>query len=112
MAMAGARGPTRQEFAQVLHLDLPEESLSLRSALSTVARRHRGLQLRLLAVGPDQDAIRAAVRRPPRQDYDAPLRLVDFGDYPAAAEDINRWMAEATNGRIKQAVDPEGPRPT
>jgi serpin B len=111
-AMAGAKGPTRQQFAQVLRMDFPEESLfpalgaldrslddiedfsSVSSLWGQIGKKYEQSFVDLLG-----------------KTYGSPLRLVDFGDYAAAAEEINRWMSDATHGRIGQAVDPNGPRP-
>ncbi len=107
MAMAGAKGPTQQEFREVLHLDLPEESLypalgALDVSLAKIDEFTSASSLWGQTGMPYQQEFVDLLGRT----YDAPLRLVDFGNYAAAAETINQWMTEATKGRIPRAVDP------
>ncbi len=111
LAMAGARGQTEQEFRTVLHADLADASLypalgALDVSLSEIADFVPASALWGQAGMPYQKAFVDLLGRT----YGAPLRLVDFDDYAAAAQTINQWMYDATNGRIPQAVDPDGPR--
>jgi serpin B len=112
MAMAGARGVTQQEFAQVLHLDLPEGTLfpalgALDVSLAGIKDLTSASSLWGQTGQPYEQSFVDLLGRT----YGAPLRLVDFGDYRAAAESINQWVSEATNGRIQRSADPNGPRP-
>jgi serine protease inhibitor len=108
MAMAGAKGLTQQEFARVLHLDLPEERVypalgALDISLSDIKDFTSASSLWGQTGQPYERGFVDLIGRT----YGVPLRLIDFGDYRAAAESINQWVAKATNGRIQQAVDPE-----
>jgi serpin B len=112
MAMAGARGRTELEFREVLHLDLPQDSLfpalgALDVSLAEIEEFTSASSLWGQTGTPYEQEFVDLLGRT----YGAPLRLVDFGNYAAAAETINQWMTEATKGRIPRAVDPEGPRP-
>jgi serpin B len=112
MAMAGAKGSTQREFRDVLHLDLPQESLypalgALDVSLAKIEEFTSASSLwGQTGMAYEQEFVDVLGRT-----YGAPLRLVDFDNYATAAETINQWMAEATKGRIPRAVDPQGPRP-
>jgi serpin B len=112
MTMAGAKGDTQQELSQVLHLGLPESRLY--PALGALDSSLAGLN--------DFTSASALWGQTGRQyeqafidllgeTYGAPLRLVDFGNYQAAAKTINDWVSENTKGRIPELVSPDRPRP-
>lgn len=112
MTMAGARGETEQEFAEVLHLGLPKERLypalgALDLSLADIEDFTSASSLWGQTGQPYEQAFVDLLG----ETYGAPLRLVDFGDYEAAAETINQWVSDATKGRIEKAVSPGGPRP-
>jgi serpin B len=112
MTMAGARGETEEEFARVLHLDLPKERLypalgALDLSLADIEDFTSASSLWGQTGQPYEKAFVDLLG----QTYGAPLRLVDFGNYSAAARTINRWVSDATKGRIQKAVSPDGPRP-
>jgi serpin B len=112
MAMAGAKGPTQQEFRDVLHLDLPRESLyPALGALDVSLAKVKDFTSASSLWGQTGMSYQHEFVDLLGRTYGAPLRLVDFHNYAAAAETINQWMTEATQGRIPRAVDPEGPRP-
>ena len=114
MTMAGARGETEQEFARVLHLDLPKERLY--PALGALDLSLAGIKdypstSASSLWGQTGQAYQQAFVDLLGETYGAPLRLVDFGNYAEAAKVINRWVSDATKGRIVKAVSPSGPRP-
>jgi serpin B len=112
MAMAGAKGETRQEMSDVLRLDLPEGQLY--PALGALASS--------LVNIPDLTSASALWGQTGRsyerpfvnllgKTYGAPINLLDFGDYKTAARAINEWVNQKTHGRVPELVDPEGPQP-
>ncbi len=112
MTMAGAKGETRQEMADVLHLSLAEGQLypalgALASSLADIEDFTSASALwDQTGLNYKSDFIDLL-----GSTYGAPLRLVDFDNYGEAAKTINDWVSKNTNGRIPELVDVNAPRP-
>jgi serpin B len=112
MTMAGAKGETRQEMADVLHLSLAEGQLypalgALASSLADIEDFTSASALwGQTGLNYKSDFIDLL-----GSTYGAPLRLVDFDNYAEAAKTINGWASKNTNGRIPELIDVNAPRP-
>jgi serpin B len=111
MTYAGARGPTAEEMAQVLHFSL--DGKRLHPACAELIRELNGHSLprdyqlavaqslwgdASLSVNPDFEGLIHA-------HYGARLRVVDFDRHPEPArQKINRWVEERTNDKIKELL--------
>jgi serpin B len=111
MTYAGARGETAEQMAKVLHFSL--DSGRLHPAFAGLIRGLNGhglprdYQLHVaqslwgdarLAVRPDFESLI-------RTNYGARLRRVDFSGRPdEARRQINRWVEERTNDKIKELL--------
>ena len=118
MTYAGARGQTESQISQALHF-MPQDQLhSAFNALDLqLAERGKAqsdeetpLQLNIA------NAVWAEQSYPFRQNfldtialnYGAGIRLVDFiNQYEAARQEINSWVSDQTQGKIKDLI-PEG----
>jgi serpin B len=118
MAYAGARGETESQMAQVLHY-LPQEQLhpafnaldlQLAEHGKAQTKEETPLQLKIA------NAVWAEQTYPFLQDfldtialnYGAGIRLADFiNHYEAVRGEINRWVSDQTNGKIKDLI-PQG----
>ncbi|WP_437624797.1 serpin family protein [Sorangium sp. So ce1151] len=120
MTYAGARGATETEMAGALRFTLPQERLhpAFNALDLALARRGQG------AEGKDGEGFRLKVANALwgqvgssfapsfldvlAESYGAGLRVVDFAQAPDEARGIiNGWVAERTEGRIKDIL-PEG----
>ncbi|HOS95428.1 MAG TPA: serpin family protein [Armatimonadota bacterium] len=117
MAYAGARGRTAEQLADVLHFDLPSERL------------HPAFNSICLALQPPQGADDKTVKLTMLNalwaqkgghyldsfldtlaaNYDAGMHELDIaGDPAGACKAINRWIKEATGGRIAELAPAGG----
>jgi serpin B len=113
MTYAGARGQTADEMAKALHFDLGQDRLH--PALGSLLRdlggqdKQRGYQLSVAnALWPQKGhPFTPAFLDLTRTSYDAGLEEVDFrGATEAAREQINHWVEEHTQDRIKELLKP------
>lgn len=125
MLYAGARSDTETQLADVLHY-LPQDAQhsafnALDQYFDTLGRDEASVENQEEFGDPFQLSIANAVwgqNGYPFQDdfleilaaeYGAGLRLADFiNDYKTAVDEINGWIADETNDRIKDMVPPEG----
>jgi serpin B len=122
MAYAGARGETAAQMAEVLHYDLPGDTLhaawnSLDQALETRnltvageggAERRVEISVSNALWGQAGLDVQAAFLDTLAADYGAGLRTVDFANaVEAARATINAWVAGETNDRIPELI-PQG----
>jgi serpin B len=115
MTYAGARGETAEQMADVLHYTLPQAQLhpalnALNQQL-TATDDGEGFELTLANAlwGQEDGEFRQEYLDSLAADYGARMRLVDFQSETgrrAAGERINRWVSDATAGRIPDLVDP------
>jgi serpin B len=112
MTAAGARGPTQAEMATALHLDadLAQAHAHYHQLLEkwNAVGRQRAYQLRAAnrLWGQKGHAIRPEFLALTRQQYGAEMQLVDFAQAAAASREINRWVEEQTNDKIKDLIPP------
>lgn len=119
MLYAGARGLTASEIADVAHFDVEDSTLHavrnyLDSQLEAASQPRAGDDREMFAIRPansvwgqggypfldDYLSVLAAY-------YGAGLRLVDFSSDPGfAADAINEWTEDATEGRISDLLAP------
>ncbi|HEY2253810.1 MAG TPA: serpin family protein, partial [Planctomycetaceae bacterium] len=110
MTYAGAAGETRQQMADVLHLNLPDLSLhngfgTLNSILNTKNERYR-LNMANRLWGQSGFHFEPQFVRLIHEHYGAGLGEVDFAATEQARQTINRWVAESTNGKIADLIPP------
>lgn len=118
MTMAGARGETARQMADVLHLDasavaLPEDSLTAGiqqwqdALLPAPDDSLVTLTLASSLWGQKGSGFSPTFQDLTRKRFGAELQEVDFGRPAAAAGAINAWVAQATRGRIAELVAAE-----
>ena len=113
MAAAGAHGPTQAEMAKVLHLDadLAQAHAHYHQLLEqwNAVGEKRAYQLRVAnrLWGQKGYAIRPEFLALTRQQYGAEMLLVDFAQAKAASREINHWVEQQTNDKIKDLIPPE-----
>jgi len=109
MTLAGARGPTAEQMASVLHLPFAEDRVhEVRSQLDAdLAAAHKSLVLRVAnslwpqAGYPFRDEFLELVGRW----YAAAVKLVDYIEAAEAARlAINTWVEEHTEGKVRDLV--------
>ncbi len=118
MTYAGARGDTANQISEVMHFDLPQErlhpafnalDLTLESRGSEIVKEGHPFELDI------SNALWGQEGFPFKQDfldllaknYGAGLMLVDFaGAAESARQQINAWVEDHTNGRIKDLLGP------
>ena len=110
MTTAGARGQTQSEMADVLHLgaDWRRPMPIITSFWTNGMRRARS--------GPTSSAwpidcgAKRAIRSSrsswpsPRQQYGAEMASLDFAQAAAASREINQWVEQQTNNKIKDLI--------
>jgi serpin B len=112
MTAAGARGPTQSEMAKVLHLDadLAQARVHYCQLLKqwNAVGEKRAYQLRVAnrLWGQKGYAIRPEFLTLTRQQYGAEMRTVDFAQAAAASREINQWVEEQTNDKIRDLIPP------
>jgi serpin B len=112
MAAAGARGPTQAEMAKVLHLDadLTQAGAHDHQLLEqwNAAGEKRGYQLRVAnrLWGQKGCLIHPEFLALTRQQYGAEMLLLDFSQTEAARGEINHWVEQQTNEKIKNLIPP------
>lgn len=117
MTYAGARGETAAEMARVLHFDLPAErlhpafnALDQRLQREPTGESKEGTPFRLhlanslwgqkdFAFLPEFLDLLAA-------NYGAGMHLVDFGQPESARQQINAWVEEHTEKKIRDLIPP------
>jgi serpin B len=106
MLLAGARGDTEQQIAQVLHSKLSQNQLhkAFGQLLRKLKTQERKAGFRLQAAnavwGPASTEFLVLLK----DHYEIEVPEVDFRDPGAAAKIINKWIAEHTGGKITDLV--------
>lgn len=112
MVYAGARGDTADEMASVLHIDPENTSFhddfgALIRDLSGLHGRPYELTIASRLFGQDGYPFEAGFLDVCSDAYDAPMQPLDFEtDADGARDDINGWVEDETNGRIKDLLPP------
>ena len=114
MTSAGARGETAAQMARVLHFSLDRERLH--AAFAELIREINGhglprdyqLSVAQSLWGDVRLPVRGEFQTLIHTNYGARLRLRDFRLAPDEARaQINRWVADRTNDKIKDLLHPE-----
>ena len=111
MTYAGASGETASQMAHVFHFTLPPGRLhpAMGALLNQMNATHSGYELHVAdALWAQQDEnFRQSFLSLVRSDYAAGFHQVDFRTAPDAVRgDINRWIEEQTNDKIKDMLGP------
>jgi serpin B len=113
MTCVGARGQTEMEMANALHLSLPPGKVppafkSLMVRMDQLQRWNRIVLKSANSLWCQQGSgFTAAFLKQVRENYSAEARHVDFKNANgAAAVEINRWIDEATDHKIKSIIGP------
>jgi len=123
MAYAGARGDTERQMAEVLHYTLPQPQLhpafnALDQALVSEGEgedeetlRQNSKQAFHLHItnalwGQQGYSFLDAFLDTLAENYDAGLRIVDFGQTEDTRHAINGWASDQTEGRIQELLPP------
>ena len=110
MTAAGARGQTEAEMAKTLHLgeDLTQTHAYYHKLLEqwNAVGEKRAYQLRVAnrLWGQKGYAIRPEFLALTRQEYGAEMTLLDFAQAEAARREINQWVEQQTNDKIKDLI--------
>ena len=114
MTYAGARGETQRQMAQTLHFALSQERLhpafnALDLKLDSLVQDDFQLRIANAIWGQTGYAFLADFLDTLAQYYGAGLRLLDFESDPdAARREINAWVSDQTEERIKDLIPPGG----
>jgi serpin B len=111
MTYAGARGQTAEQMAKVLHFALDPARLhpAFAELIRDINGRGSPRQYQLYAAqslwGDAGLPVHNNFQKLIRADYGADLRLMDFARQPEAARrQINRWVEQRTNDKIKDLL--------
>ena len=107
MAYAGAAGRTAEEMATTLALKLPDEELHPAVKLLHDSIKPAGVELQIAnrLWGQAGYHFLPGFTQTIERFYDAPIRQVDFrGDPERARREINEWVEQQTENRIKDLV--------
>jgi serine protease inhibitor len=113
MTYAGARGQTEAEMAKTLHFSLPQQNFHAAFG-EMIMQMEKIQQLDHIALASanslwcQQDyRFTNTFLNLIHKDYDAEARNVDFKNSPQTVSDeINKWIAQKTGGKINNAVAP------
>ena len=114
MTFAGARAGTEQQMAETLYFALPQSQLhptfnALDTTLSTYGEGEDNFQLNIANAIWGQEGFEFLPEFLDllAEQYGAGLRTLDFGNDPeGAAETINNWVSEQTEGKIEDLIAP------
>ena len=117
MAYAGARGPTAEQIATVMHFKMPADKLGGDSAaliqLLNGKGDKRGYELAManamwgqkgFPFSPEYQGVLS-------KDFQAELRALDFRQPEPARRQINRWVLDQTRGKIEDLIPQGGVTP-
>ena len=112
MAYAGANGETKAEMAKVLHFAPDDPQLhakinALKKAI-TANEERSGFQLRVAnrLWGQKDYPFESMFLQTCKTDYGAELGLLDFKQTEAARQEINKWVEDQTNQKIRDLLAP------
>jgi serpin B len=111
MISAGARGNTKKQLAQVLHLDLPDPNVqagfgALNAILNTPSKNYRLTKANRFW-GQKGFRFEPPFVKSMTENYGADLGIVDFAEPEKARQTINQWTADNTGGKIRELL-PQG----
>lgn len=110
MTYAGAGGQTKEQMAQVLHLDAADERVhqgfgELARILNSNGERYQ-LRMANRLWGLEGYPFQPAFLKVTRDDYGAELAQIDYHKPDKTAQTINRWIAKQTEGKIGPMISP------
>lgn len=113
MTWAGAKGTTKTQMGEALHLDELSADLDAAPATGGLLRAWNAAEAITLRTanrlfGHTSYTFEKAYLAAARDDFDAPLERVNFGASEQARAHINDWVAERTESRIKDLIPPNG----
>jgi serpin B len=119
MAYAGARGDTAQEMAEVLHFNLSPDllhqafnytalELAKRADESMTSKDGNGFKLNVVndAWGQQGYPFLQHYLDSLATNYGAGMRVVNFANGEAVRQEINKYISDMTQGRIKDLIPP------
>lgn len=109
IACEGAGGETRQEFEKVLHIDNYEDLTGFTSFsenLTTQGDSSNYIRISNVIWAQKDFSIREDYKNNISKKYLSELKTVDFTRSINASEEINNWVANRTNGLIKNIISP------
>ena len=113
MTYTGARGATAEQMAKTLHLDLAGDKLGpaaaalmkeLNNPPEIAGKKAYQLSVANALWGQKGYAFLPQFTANLKENFQAPLEQVDFGQAEQAAKTINDWVAGQTNDKIKDLV--------
>lgn len=111
MAQEGAAGETEREFASVLHAEAENSAPAAGFGELNASLNSSGYGYRLRSAnriwGSEQYPFAAGFLKRTNKTFGADLVNLDFSDSADAAETINDWVSEQTNGKIENLVGPK-----
>jgi serpin B len=119
MTSAGAKGKTLEEMQLVLRMSGEDANQTMGEMLRELEAEPKGkdepskLVLRVADAlwGQNQYPFDPAFVKRAREDYDAEVKSVDFGNPAAARKQINDWVEEKTNKKIVDLIPDGMPTP-
>jgi serpin B len=108
MISAGAKGETKKQMAQVLHLDLPDPNVqagfgALNAILNAPSKNYR-LNMANRLWGQKGFSFEAPFVKSMTENYGVELGIVDFAEPEQTRQTINEWTAEHTGGKIRELL--------
>jgi serpin B len=108
MISAGAKGETKKQMSQVLHLDLPDPNVQtgfgkLNAILNTQSKNYR-LNMANRLWGQKGFRFEPQFVKLTSENYGAELGIVDFAEPEQARQTINQWTAAHTGGKIPELL--------
>jgi serpin B len=111
MTYAGAKGETATEMAKVLQLPLPQDQLppAVAAVIRDLASTSDGVRLAVANAlwGQKGQPFVPAFLQTTRTWYGAGFHEINFGDATAAAKEINTWVEQQTQDKIKDLLSPD-----
>lgn len=111
MAYGGARGETEKQIADTLHLDLSQEQLH--AAMASLEARLNSLQQANIQVRSANSlwpqkkyAFLESYLSLLKNQYGVQITPVDYDQAQAACQQINQWVAQKTENKIKDLLSP------
>jgi len=106
----GARNKTKQEFESVLHIKdskLLSDFPTFSKSLITMVDKSNTLTISNAIWLQKELSVKADYKNAITQKYLSDLKTVDFKQKMVASNDVNNWVTDKTNGRIKSIISPD-----
>lgn len=111
MTYAGARGETATQMARVFHFTLPQDRLqpAMGALLAGMNAKHEDYELHVADAlwAQENESFLPGYLNLVQSDYGAGFHRVDFRTAPESVRgEINRWVEQQTNDKIKNLIGP------